>query len=151
MQKLLKEFLLSNTGLEYWTWWLSSYSRLKTFYVVDHLSWFDQNQLSNFVFFLLRLVDPYSGPLSELSRQRRRLRLLTSITDQLKVRECKSVMAVAIMAKSKLMKKWKHVDLRSVNRSRLILSQLIKAGWSLVNTSRLTSGQLIQAGWPQVS
>ncbi|XP_052708586.1 uncharacterized protein LOC128183562 isoform X10 [Crassostrea angulata] len=57
-----------------------------------------------------RFMDPNAGPLSELERWRRRQRLLTSITEQLKSKECKAVIGVLITAKSRLLKKWKNVD-----------------------------------------
>ncbi|XP_041355189.1 dynein gamma chain, flagellar outer arm-like isoform X3 [Gigantopelta aegis] len=57
-----------------------------------------------------RFLDPNAGPLSELDRWRRRQRLLTSLTEQLKSKECKAVIGVLITAKSRLLKKWKSVD-----------------------------------------
>ncbi|CAH1799095.1 unnamed protein product [Owenia fusiformis] len=57
-----------------------------------------------------RFMDPNAGPLSELDRWRRRQRLLTSITEQLKSKECKAVIGVLITAKSRLLKKWKTID-----------------------------------------
>lgn len=57
-------------------------------------------------------MDSNAGPLSELSRQRRRLRLFLGLVDQLKTRESKTVVSIIMMAKSKLIKKWKQVDLR---------------------------------------
>ena len=59
---------------------------------------------------IIRFMDPNAGPLSELERWRRRQRLLTSITEQLKSKECKAVIGVLITAKSRLLKKWKNVD-----------------------------------------
>ena len=61
-------------------------------------------------FKIFRFLDPNAGPLSELERWKRRLRLLTSITEQLKGKECKAVMGVLITAKSRLLKKWKLID-----------------------------------------
>jgi len=55
-------------------------------------------------------MDPNAGPLSELERWRRRQRLLTNITEQLKGKECKAVIGVLITAKSRLLKKWKQID-----------------------------------------
>ena len=60
-------------------------------------------------------MDPNAGPLSELDRWKRRQRLLTSITEQLKGKECKAVIGVLITAKSRHLKKWKLVDSRYVN------------------------------------
>lgn len=57
-----------------------------------------------------RFMDPNAGPMSELERWRRRQRLLTSVTEQLKGKECKAVIAVLIQAKSRLLKKWKATD-----------------------------------------
>ncbi|WAR07684.1 DYHG-like protein [Mya arenaria] len=57
-----------------------------------------------------RFMDPNAGPLSELERWRRRQRLLTNITEQLKGKECKAVIGVLITAKSRLLKKWKTID-----------------------------------------
>jgi hypothetical protein len=59
---------------------------------------------------IFRFLDPNAGPLSELERWKRRLRLLTSITEQLKSKECKAVIGVLITAKSRLLKHWKSVD-----------------------------------------
>ncbi|OWF37572.1 Dynein heavy chain 5, axonemal [Mizuhopecten yessoensis] len=57
-----------------------------------------------------RFLDPNAGPLSELERWRRRQRLLTNITEQLKSKECKAVIGVLITVKSRLLKKWKNID-----------------------------------------
>jgi len=54
--------------------------------------------------------DPFAGPLSELEKWKRRQKLLTSVTDQLKSKECKGVIAVLITAKSKVLKRWKAID-----------------------------------------
>lgn len=66
--------------------------------------------LKQFFNYFNRFMDPNAGPLSELERWRRRQRLLTSITEQLKSKECKAVIGVLITAKSRLLKKWKNVD-----------------------------------------
>ncbi|RDD45872.1 Dynein heavy chain 5, axonemal [Trichoplax sp. H2] len=55
-------------------------------------------------------VDTNAGPLSELYRWRRRHKIFTNITDQLKGKECKAVISVLITAKSKLLKRWKNID-----------------------------------------
>ena len=55
-------------------------------------------------------MDPNAGPLSELERWKRRHRLLVSITEQLKSKECKAVTHVLVTAKSRLLKKWKIID-----------------------------------------
>ncbi|KAK6187606.1 hypothetical protein SNE40_005595 [Patella caerulea] len=57
-----------------------------------------------------RFMDPNAGPLSELDRWRRRQRLLTSLTEQLKSKECKAVIGVLITAKSRLLRRWKVID-----------------------------------------
>ncbi|XP_074662754.1 uncharacterized protein LOC141915202 [Tubulanus polymorphus] len=57
-----------------------------------------------------RLQDLLSGPLIEFDRWRRRQRMLVSITEQLKGKECKAVIGTLIAAKSKLLKKWKMID-----------------------------------------
>ena len=57
-------------------------------------------------------MDPTSGPLSELDRWRRRQRMLSNIMEQLKGKECKTVIGVLITSKSKVIKKWKAVDAR---------------------------------------
>lgn len=59
-----------------------------------------------------RFMDPTSGPLSELDRWRRRQRMLSSIMEQLKGKECKMVIGVLITTKSKVLKKWKAIDAR---------------------------------------
>lgn len=56
--------------------------------------------------------DPFAGPLSELEKWKRRQKLLTSVTDQLKSKECKGVIAILITAKSKVLKRWKAIDAR---------------------------------------
>ncbi|XP_068697910.1 dynein axonemal heavy chain 8-like [Montipora foliosa] len=54
--------------------------------------------------------DPFDGPLSELEKWKRRQKLLTSVTDQLKSKDCKGVIGVLITAKSKVLKRWKAID-----------------------------------------
>ncbi|XP_077973667.1 uncharacterized protein LOC120348568 isoform X2 [Styela clava] len=58
-----------------------------------------------------RLLDVHSGPLTEVDRWHRRQRVLATIMEQLKTKECKNVIGVLIQAKSKLLKKWKAMDL----------------------------------------
>lgn len=58
--------------------------------------------------------DPFAGPLSELEKWKRRQKLLTSVTDQLKSKECKGVIAILITAKSKVLKRWKAIDARYI-------------------------------------
>ncbi|XP_022081686.1 dynein gamma chain, flagellar outer arm-like [Acanthaster planci] len=57
-----------------------------------------------------RFMDPTSGPMSELERWRRRQRMLSNIMEQLKGKECKTVIGVLITSKSKVLKKWKAID-----------------------------------------
>ena len=54
--------------------------------------------------------DPFAGPLTELEKWKRRQKLLTSVTDQLKSKDCKGVIAILITAKSKVLKRWKAID-----------------------------------------
>ena len=56
--------------------------------------------------------DPFAGPLMELEKWKKRQKMLTSITDQLKGKECKAVIAVLITAKCKVLKRWKSTDAR---------------------------------------
>ena len=57
-----------------------------------------------------RFIHPSVGPLSELERWQRKQRLLSSLTEQLKTKECKSIISGLITVKSKVLKKWKAVD-----------------------------------------
>jgi dynein heavy chain len=50
------------------------------------------------------------GPSSELDKWQRKQRLLSSLTEQLKTKECKSVISALITSKSKVLKKWKIID-----------------------------------------
>jgi dynein heavy chain, axonemal len=50
------------------------------------------------------------GPNSELERWQRKKRLLSVLTEQLKSKECKSVISALISVKSKVLKKWKTID-----------------------------------------
>eukprot|EP00795_Rhopilema_esculentum_P017364 gene17364-8957_t len=54
--------------------------------------------------------DVFSGPLSELEIWQRRQKMLLSVADQLKNKECKTVIGILITAKSRVLKKWKIVD-----------------------------------------
>eukprot|EP00794_Sanderia_malayensis_P000407 gene407-1042_t len=54
--------------------------------------------------------DYFSGPLSELDLWHRRQKVLYNIADQLKNKECKTVIGILITAKSRILKKWKLVD-----------------------------------------
>ena len=57
-----------------------------------------------------RFIHQSVGPNSELERWQRKQRLLSSLTEQLKTKECKSVISALITAKSKVLKKWKIID-----------------------------------------
>jgi dynein heavy chain len=57
-----------------------------------------------------RFIHRSIGPSSELERWQRKQRLLSNLTEQLKTKECKSVMSALITAKSKVLKKWKIID-----------------------------------------
>jgi dynein heavy chain len=57
-----------------------------------------------------RFIHPSVGPLSELERWQRKQRLLSNLTEQLKTKECKSIISGLIAVKSKVLKKWKAVD-----------------------------------------
>ena len=61
--------------------------------------------------FNFRLLDLNSGPLTELDRWKRRLRVLAGITEQLKSKECKNVIGLLIQAKSRSLRSWRAVDM----------------------------------------
>jgi hypothetical protein len=52
------------------------------------------------------------GPLTESHLWHRRQKHLIGITEQLKTKECKGVIAILIAGKSKILKKWKGIDTR---------------------------------------
>ncbi|XP_066429677.1 uncharacterized protein [Eleutherodactylus coqui] len=58
-----------------------------------------------------RVLDITTTPLTELERWRHRQKLLGLITEQLRGKECKSVISIMISSKSRLLKKWKAVDI----------------------------------------
>ncbi|XP_068137634.1 dynein axonemal heavy chain 5-like isoform X2 [Hyperolius riggenbachi] len=58
-----------------------------------------------------RVLDITTTPLTELQRWHQRQKMLGLITEQLKGKECKSVIGVIIAAKSRLLKRWKAVDI----------------------------------------
>ncbi|KAM5165175.1 dynein axonemal heavy chain 5-like [Mantella aurantiaca] len=58
-----------------------------------------------------RVLDITTTPLTELQRWHQRQKMLGLITDQLRGKECKSVIGVIISAKSKLLKMWKAMDI----------------------------------------
>ncbi|RXM36617.1 Dynein heavy chain 5, axonemal [Acipenser ruthenus] len=62
-----------------------------------------------------RVLDINTTPLTELDRWQRRQRSLESITEQLKGKECRNVIGLLISTKSRLLKKWKAVDISENN------------------------------------
>ncbi|XP_051780690.1 uncharacterized protein LOC114649411 [Erpetoichthys calabaricus] len=58
-----------------------------------------------------RILDINTTPITELDRWRRRQRTLESIMEQLKGKECKNVIGLLIATKSRLLKKWKALDI----------------------------------------
>ncbi|XP_069830783.1 uncharacterized protein [Dendropsophus ebraccatus] len=58
-----------------------------------------------------RVVDITTTPLTELERWHHRQKILGLITEQLRGKECKSVIGVIISSKSRLLKRWKAVDI----------------------------------------
>ena len=61
---------------------------------------------------LSRLEDAHSGALAELAKWQRRQIVLTSVVEQLKVKECKIVLTTLAVTKSRLLKKWKTIDMQ---------------------------------------
>ncbi len=57
-----------------------------------------------------RFVHKKVGPSSEIDRWHRKQRLLGGLTEQLKTKECKSVVSALITVKSKVLKRWKVID-----------------------------------------
>ncbi|CAF0858034.1 unnamed protein product, partial [Didymodactylos carnosus] len=55
-------------------------------------------------------IHPSLGPLSEIDRWNRKQRLITNLLEQLKSKECKSVIGALITSKSKVIRKWKTID-----------------------------------------
>ncbi|XP_078503742.1 dynein axonemal heavy chain 5-like [Lissotriton helveticus] len=64
-----------------------------------------------------RVLDITTTPLTELDRWHRRQKILGSITEQLRGKECKTVIGLLISAKSRLLKKWKSVDISITDAS----------------------------------
>ena len=56
------------------------------------------------------MENPWSSPVSELSKWRQRFTLLTAIVEQLKAKEIRAIFTVLVAAKSRLLKKWKTAD-----------------------------------------
>ena len=59
-----------------------------------------------------RLEDPHGGVAAELQKWQRRQILLRSVIEQLREREMKAVIAALIASKSKLLKKWRTIDVK---------------------------------------
>lgn len=57
-----------------------------------------------------RFIHKKIGPSSEIDRWQRKQRLLSNLTEQLKTKECKSVISALITVKSKVLKRWKFID-----------------------------------------
>ena len=74
-----------------------------------HTTYFVPSPLS---VLLARLEDVYSGALAELAKWQRRQVVLTSVVEQLKVKECKTVLTTLAVTKSRLLKKWKTIDMQ---------------------------------------
>ncbi|CAF1326895.1 unnamed protein product [Adineta steineri] len=53
---------------------------------------------------------PSLGPLSEIDRWARKQRLINNLLEQLKSKECKAVIGALITSKSKVIRKWKAID-----------------------------------------
>ena len=64
------------------------------------------------VLVLLRLEEPNGMLLAELQKWERRQVQLCSIIEQLKWRDCKSVLTSLLASKSRLIKRWKAVDVQ---------------------------------------
>ncbi|XP_044146080.1 dynein axonemal heavy chain 5-like isoform X2 [Bufo gargarizans] len=58
-----------------------------------------------------RVLDITTTPLTELERWHHRQKMLSLITEQLRGKECKSVLGIMISSKSRLLKRWKAVDI----------------------------------------
>ena len=57
-----------------------------------------------------RLEDPNGSLLAELGKWQRRHTLISSVVEQLKSKECKTVLATLVANKSRLLKKWRTID-----------------------------------------
>ena len=57
-----------------------------------------------------RLEDAHGSLLSELSKWQRRYTLICSVVEQLKSKECRTVLAALVASKSRLVKKWRAID-----------------------------------------
>jgi dynein heavy chain len=55
-------------------------------------------------------MHPALGPLSEIDRWTRKQRLINNLLEQLKSKECKAIIGALITSKSKVIRKWKAID-----------------------------------------
>ncbi|KAG8582073.1 hypothetical protein GDO81_007906 [Engystomops pustulosus] len=58
-----------------------------------------------------RVLDITTTPLTEIERWHHRQKMLSFITEQLRGKECKSVIGIMISSKSRLLKRWKAIDI----------------------------------------
>ena len=61
---------------------------------------------------LPRMEDPCGSPLAELGKWRRRQVLLGSLVEQLRSKACRAILGALVATKSRLLKKWKNIDLQ---------------------------------------
>ena len=71
---------------------------------------FQEILLNVFRYFFSRDEDLYQAPSLMLSHWQKKLKRLSNVMDQVKTKQCKTVMAVLLTARSKLMRKWKVFD-----------------------------------------
>ena len=64
------------------------------------------------VLVLSRLEDPSGSLISERNKWLRRQTLISSIVEQLKSKDCKTVLATLVANKSRLIKKWRTIDMQ---------------------------------------
>lgn len=62
-----------------------------------------------------RLEDAHGSLLSELHKWQRRHSQISSVVEQLKTKECRTVLAALVASKSRVLKKWRAIDLQSVD------------------------------------
>ena len=97
------------SGLDSW----SSLNFFEFFFSIVGCLFYCEDYVQHYCIWLTSVLprfDPFSGPLTELEKWKRRQKLLTSVTDQLKSKDCKGVIAILITAKSKVLKRWKAID-----------------------------------------
>ena len=59
-----------------------------------------------------RLEDSQGSPMAEMNKWQRRQTVLCSVVEQLKSKECKMILTALVATKSKLLKKWKSIDVQ---------------------------------------